>query len=115
MSFAHLRVHSNFSMLAGTRRVEDLVRAAAGAGMPALALADTDGMCAVVPFARACAEAGVRPVYGVEITERGGARSGAEGGLARGAGPAAARASGESGPGARPMQPSWTRTCGRRH
>ncbi len=74
MSFAHLRVHSCFSMLAGTRRVEDLVRAAAAAGMPAIALADTDGMHAVVPFQRACAEAGVEPLYGVEITERGGGR-----------------------------------------
>ena len=68
MSFVHLRVHSNFSMLAGTRTVEDLVRAAARAGMPAIALTDTDGMYAVVPFQRACEEAGVQPVYGVELT-----------------------------------------------
>ena len=68
MSFVHLRVHSNFSMLAGTRAVEDLVRAAAAAGMPALALTDTDGMYAVVPFARACDEAGIQPIHGVELT-----------------------------------------------
>ena len=55
-------------MLAGTRPVEDLVRAAAQAGMPALALTDTDGMFAVVPFQRACKEAGIRPIYGVELT-----------------------------------------------
>ncbi len=68
MSFVHLRVHSNFSMLAGTRPVEDLARAAAAAGMPALALADTDGMYAVVPFERACEAAGIRPIHGVELT-----------------------------------------------
>ncbi|MCX5753727.1 MAG: DNA polymerase III subunit alpha [Candidatus Krumholzibacteria bacterium] len=68
MSFVHLRVHSNFSMLAGTRPVEDLARAAAEAGMPALALTDTDGMYAVVPFQRACEEAGIRPIHGVELT-----------------------------------------------
>jgi error-prone DNA polymerase len=68
MSFVHLRVHSNFSMLAGTRPVEDLVRSAADAGMPALALTDTDGMVAVVPFQRACEEAGVQPIHGVELT-----------------------------------------------
>lgn len=73
MSFVHLRVHSSFSMLAGTARVEDLVRAAAAAGMPAMALADTDGMCAVVPFQRACEGAGVRPIFGVELTSRNGA------------------------------------------
>ena len=55
-------------MLAGTRPVEDLVRAAAEAGMPAIALTDTDGMYAVVPFERACEEAGVRPIHGVELT-----------------------------------------------
>jgi DNA-directed DNA polymerase III PolC len=67
MSFVHLRVHSNFSMLAGTRPVEDLVRAAAASGMPALAVTDTDGMFAVVPFQRACKEAGIQPIYGVEL------------------------------------------------
>jgi error-prone DNA polymerase len=68
MNFVHLRVHSNFSMLAGTRPVEDLARAAATAGMPAIALTDTDGMYAVVPFQRACEEAGIQPIYGVELT-----------------------------------------------
>ncbi|HEY5133707.1 MAG TPA: PHP domain-containing protein, partial [Candidatus Krumholzibacteriaceae bacterium] len=68
MSFVHLCVHSNFSMLAGTRPVEDLVRAAAAAGMPAVALTDTDGMYAVVPFQRACGEAGLWPIHGVELT-----------------------------------------------
>ncbi len=55
-------------MLAGTGRVEDLVHAAAEGGMPALALTDTDGLFAVVPFQQACAEAGIKPVYGVELT-----------------------------------------------
>lgn len=68
MSIVHLRVHSNFSLLAGTRPVEDLVQAAAEAGMPALALTDTDGLYAAVPFQRACEEAGIRPIYGVELT-----------------------------------------------
>ena len=80
VSFVHLRVHSNFSMLAGTRPVEDLVRAAAAAGMPALALTDTDGMYAVVPFERACDEAGIQPIHGVELTGR---QSGASTLLAR--------------------------------
>lgn len=87
MSFVHLRVHSNFSMLAGTRPVEDLVRAAAGAGMPAVALTDVDGMYAVVPFQKACKASGIRPIHGVELAgaldaprdSRGGAPSGPAG------------------------------------
>ena len=67
--FVHLCVHSNFSFLAGTRPVEDLVAAAAACGMQALALTDTDALHAVVPFTTACREAGVRPIYGVQITE----------------------------------------------
>lgn len=66
--FAHLRVHSNFSMLAGTATVEDLTAAAAACGMESLALTDTDAMHAVVPFTKACRESGVRPIYGAELT-----------------------------------------------
>jgi DNA-directed DNA polymerase III PolC len=66
MSFVHLHVHSNFSMLAGTRRVEDLVEAASRAGCPAVALTDTNGLYAVVPFQHACERRGVQPIYGAE-------------------------------------------------
>ncbi len=67
-SFAHLHVHSNFSMLAGTRRVEDLAAAAVACGMDSLALTDTDAMHAVVPFAEACSKLGIRPIYGAQLT-----------------------------------------------
>jgi error-prone DNA polymerase len=66
--FTHLHVHSNFSMLAGTHPVADLVAAAARCGMESLALSDTDAMHAVVPFTEACAARGVRPIYGAELT-----------------------------------------------
>ncbi|MDD3643553.1 MAG: DNA polymerase III subunit alpha, partial [Candidatus Krumholzibacteria bacterium] len=65
--FTHLHVHSNFSILAGTRPVEDLVAAASRCGMESLALTDTDAMHAIVPFTEACAAAGVRPIYGAEL------------------------------------------------
>ena len=67
MSFVHLHVHSNFSMLAGTRSVEDLAGAAVRAGCPAIALTDTNGLYAVVPFQHACREHGVQPIYGAEV------------------------------------------------
>lgn len=66
--FVHLNVHSNFSMLEGANRVEEIVEAAAHLGMDALALTDTDGLYAAVPFTRACRIHGIRPIYGVELT-----------------------------------------------
>ena len=69
MSFVHLNVHSNHSLLSGASPVEDLVGAAARHGMEALALTDTNGLYAAVPFQRACAAAGIRPIFGVEIEE----------------------------------------------
>jgi DNA-directed DNA polymerase III PolC len=71
LSFVHLNVHSNFSLLAGTRPVEDLVAAAKLAGMTALALTDTNGLYAAVPFQRACRAADVHPVFGVELRHDG--------------------------------------------
>jgi error-prone DNA polymerase len=71
LSFVHLNVHSNFSILAGTRPVEDLVAAAKLAGMSALALTDTNGLYAAVEFQLACRVADVRPVFGAELRHEG--------------------------------------------
>jgi error-prone DNA polymerase len=67
--FVHLNVHSCFSMLDGASSVESLVLAAASAGIKTLALTDTDGLYGVVPFTQACRSHGVRPIYGVELSE----------------------------------------------
>ncbi len=56
-------------MLDGASTVEALVTAAAQSGMNALAITDTDGLYGVVPFTRICREHGIRPIYGVELTE----------------------------------------------
>ncbi|MBD3178652.1 MAG: DNA polymerase III subunit alpha [Candidatus Latescibacteria bacterium] len=67
-----LRVHSCYSFLAGTASPERIVEAAAERGARSVALTDTDGLFAVLPFYRACLEKGIRPVIGSEITgERG--------------------------------------------
>jgi len=66
-TFVHLNVHSNFSLLAGTRDVAELVAAARQRGMSSLALTDTNGVCAAIDFQRACQASGVRPVLGVEL------------------------------------------------
>ncbi|MCU0640259.1 MAG: PHP domain-containing protein, partial [Candidatus Krumholzibacteria bacterium] len=65
--FVHLNVHSNFSFLRGTATAQSLASAAAAMGMKSIALTDTNGLYAVVPFEKACREAGIRPVYGAEI------------------------------------------------
>ena len=66
-SFVHLRVHSEYSILEGAVRVKSLPGMAAGAGMPAVALTDTDNMFAALEFSEAAAKAGVQPIMGCQI------------------------------------------------
>jgi DNA-directed DNA polymerase III PolC len=81
--YVHLNTHSNFSLLSGTATVEQLAAAAREAGMDALALTDTNGLYAAVPFHQACVAEGVRPIYGAELEvgaaeqEKGGGAAGA--------------------------------------
>ncbi|NLW49877.1 MAG: DNA polymerase III subunit alpha [Candidatus Brocadiaceae bacterium] len=67
MDFAHLHVHSNFSLLQGAFRIDELVEAAAHMGMPAVALTDTNGLYGAIEFYEAARAAGLRPVIGAEI------------------------------------------------
>jgi error-prone DNA polymerase len=48
--YVELHCHSNFSLLDGASHPEDLVTRAAEMGMPALAIADHDGLYGAVPF-----------------------------------------------------------------
>ena len=66
--FVPLHVHSHWSFLAGAWAPEEIARAAARRGMPAVALTDTDGLYGAVPFAKACEAAGVKPIVGAEVT-----------------------------------------------
>ncbi|MDJ0960738.1 MAG: DNA polymerase III subunit alpha [Acidimicrobiia bacterium] len=65
-SFAHLHVHTEFSMLDGAARVKDLVRAVAADGQPAVAITDHGVLYGVVDFYRAATQAGVKPILGIE-------------------------------------------------
>ncbi|HEX5671526.1 MAG TPA: DNA polymerase III subunit alpha, partial [Acidimicrobiia bacterium] len=71
MSFAHLHLHTEFSMLDGAARVKDVVAAAAADGQPAVAITDHGVMYGVVDFYKAATGAGIKPVIGIEayITE----------------------------------------------
>ncbi len=65
-SFAHLHVHTEFSMLDGAARVKDLVQAVAGDGQPAVAITDHGVLYGVVDFIKAAQGAGVKPIIGME-------------------------------------------------
>jgi DNA polymerase-3 subunit alpha len=65
--FIHLRLHSEYSLLEGAIRLKKLPELIAGAGMPAVALTDTNNMFAALEFAVGAAEAGVQPIMGCQI------------------------------------------------
>ena len=65
--FTHLHTASGFSLRYGASHPERLAERAAERGMDALALTDRDTLAGAVRFAKACAEAGVRPLFGVDL------------------------------------------------
>ena len=67
MSFTHLHVHTEFSMLDGLSRIEKLVARARELGMDSLAITDHGGMYGVVDFYSACKAAGIKPIIGCEL------------------------------------------------
>ena len=58
-SFAHLHVHTEFSMLDGAARVDQAVAAAAADGQPALAITDHGVLYGTVDFYKSARAAGV--------------------------------------------------------
>jgi error-prone DNA polymerase len=67
-----LRCRSAFSFLDGASNPEDLAARAAELGLPALALADRDGVYGIPRFHQAACQAGVRPLVGAELQLPGG-------------------------------------------
>ncbi|MEU2223977.1 DNA polymerase III subunit alpha [Streptomyces sp. NPDC018347] len=65
--FAHLHTVSGFSLRYGASHPERLAERAAERGMDTLALTDRDTLSGAVRFAKACAGAGVRPLFGVDL------------------------------------------------
>nr|WP_030720198.1 DNA polymerase III subunit alpha [Streptomyces sp. NRRL F-2580] len=101
--FTHLHTVSGFSMRYGGSHPERLAERAAERGMDALALTDRDTLAGAVRFAKACAEAGIRPLFGVDLAVSSAAGSAGSGGstgsVAGGAGGAGSARTGLRGPG----------------
>ena len=65
--FIHLRVHTEHSLLQGAVPVKKLPDLAARAGMPAVAITDTNAMFAALEFSEAAMKAGVQPIIGCQL------------------------------------------------
>ena len=64
--FVHLHNHSKFSVLQAASGVKDLVAKAKADGMPAVAITDLGNMFGAFHFTRAAADAGIKPIVGLE-------------------------------------------------
>ncbi len=67
MSFAHLHVHTEYSLLDGACRIRDLAKRVKELGQTAVAITDHGAMYGVIDFYRACKAEGIHPVIGCEV------------------------------------------------
>ncbi len=81
--FVHLHLHSEYSLLDGACRIDEIPRRALDCGHTAVALTDHGAMYGAVAFYRACQRAGIKPIIGCEVyvagksrLERGGGSDG---------------------------------------
>lgn len=65
--FTHLHTHTEFSLLDGACRIEQLVKRAKELGMQSLAITDHGNMYGAVDFYKACKKEGIKPVIGCEV------------------------------------------------
>ncbi|WP_298860166.1 DNA polymerase III subunit alpha [uncultured Sulfitobacter sp.] len=65
--FIHLRTHSEYSLLEGALRLKKLPDICVKAGMPAMALTDTNNMFAALEFSIGMSGAGVQPIIGCQV------------------------------------------------
>lgn len=66
MSFVHLHNHSHYSLLDGLPKIDDMVRHAAGLGLPSVALTDHGVLYGAIEFYQKARAAGIKPIIGVE-------------------------------------------------
>ncbi len=67
MAFAHLHVHTEFSLLDGSNKIKEYVRYVKELGMDSAAITDHGVMYGVVDFYKAAKEVGINPIIGCEV------------------------------------------------
>ena len=82
MSFTHLHVHTEYSLLDGSSKIKEIVNQAKELNMDSLAITDHGVMYGVIDFYRAAKEAGIKPVLGCEVYVAPGSRFDKEPGAA---------------------------------
>ncbi len=65
--FIHLRVHTEYSLLEGAIPVKKLPGLAAGMGMPAVAVTDSNNMFCALEFSEGASKAGIQPIIGCQV------------------------------------------------
>ncbi len=67
MKFAHLHLHTEYSLLDGSGKIKEMVARAKELGMDSIAITDHGVMYGVIDFYRACLSEGIRPIIGCEV------------------------------------------------
>ena len=67
MSFTHLHVHTEYSLLDGSSKIKEITKQAKELGMDSLAITDHGVMYGVIDFYRAAKEVGIKPIIGCEV------------------------------------------------
>ena len=67
MAFAHLHVHTEYSLLDGSNKIKEYVKRVKELGMDSAAITDHGVMYGVIDFYRTCKAEGIRPILGCEI------------------------------------------------
>ena len=65
--FVHLHVHTEFSLLDGIARIDQLAQRCKELGMPAVAITDHGNMYGAVKFYDVCRKQGIKAIFGCEF------------------------------------------------
>lgn len=74
MSFTHLQLHTEFSLMRGMARMKKAIAKAKELGMTSLAITDYGAMYGAFKFFIACKDAGIKPIIGCEVYQAAGSQ-----------------------------------------